>query len=51
MQTFYDQLFSPKKESLEDWKFQLAQVELEELGAIVESTRAWRNWGAEEESE
>ena len=48
MQTFYDKLFSPKKESVEDWKFQLAQVDLEELGAIVESTRGWRPWAAEE---
>jgi hypothetical protein len=46
MQTFYDQLFSPEgeKESPEDWKLQLTQVDLEELGVIVETTCAWYPW-------
>ena len=47
MQTFYDQLFSTGggKESPEDWKRQLTQVELEDLGVVVEHTRGWQDWG------
>jgi hypothetical protein len=48
MQTFYDQLFSSDEDTPGDWKFQLTQVELEELGVIVESTRGWQPWGDEE---
>jgi hypothetical protein len=46
MQTFYDQLFSTEggKESPEEWKRQLTQVELEDLSVVVESARAWQNW-------
>jgi hypothetical protein len=43
VQTFYDKLFS--SETPEDWKFQLTQVDLEELGIIVKSSRSWEPWG------
>ena len=49
MQTFYDKLFSA--ETPEDWKFQLTQVDLEELGAVVKATRGWEPWGEAEEVE
>jgi geranylgeranyl pyrophosphate synthase len=45
MQTFYDQLFSSDEDTPGDWKLQLTQVELEELGVNVESTRGWQPWG------
>ncbi len=46
MQAFYDRLFSSGggKESTEDWKRQLTQVELEDLDVVVAATRAWKDW-------
>ena len=49
MQTFYDKLIS--SETPEDWKFQLTQVDLEELGAVVKATRGWQAWGEAVEEE
>ncbi|MGD8455704.1 MAG: hypothetical protein PVF83_04900 [Anaerolineales bacterium] len=49
MQTFYDNLFS--SETPENWKFQLTQVDLEELGVIIKASRAWQPWGEAEEEE
>ncbi len=47
MQTFYDQLFETEggEESPQDWKFELTQVELEELSVVEKATRAWEDWG------
>ena len=45
MQTFYDKIVSPEKDSPKDWKLQLTEVDLEELGVIIESTRGWQPWG------
>ena len=49
MQTFYDKLFT--SDTPENWKFQLTQVELEELGAVVAATRAWQSWFEAQEEE
>lgn len=49
MQTFYDKLVSST--SPEDWKYQLTQVELEELGVVIKASRAWYPWGEAEEEE
>lgn len=51
MQTFYDKLIASEKESQGNWKRQLTEVDLEEIGVIVESSRAWQQWGEGEESE
>ena len=46
MQTFYDQLFvvEGKKDTSEDWKLQLTQVEVEELSVVEEATLGWHPW-------
>lgn len=47
MQTFYDQLFVAEgnKDVSADWKFQLTQVEVEELSVVQETALAWAPWG------
>jgi hypothetical protein len=49
MQTFYDKLFS--SDTPADWKCQLTQVDLEELGTVIKATRGWQPWSETEEGE
>ena len=46
MQTFYDELISTegKKETSEDWKIKLTQVELKQLSVVEETVRGWKAW-------
>ena len=46
MQTFYDQMFvvEGKKDTSEDWKLQLTQLEIEDLTVVEEATRGWIAW-------